>query len=80
MIDLGDRDTSEREQFFSRSRKEVFYIDDAPFTLFFGEGFAYELYRQEYLAPLRESVYLAELLGVPAASCTFNNTYFGNPD
>ena len=78
MIDLGDRDTSDRIEYFDNSRKRLFTVDDAPFTLFVGEGFNFEKYRQDYLSPLRERIYRAELFGVPAGSCSFNDRYFGD--
>ncbi len=76
MIDIGEIDTEARQDYFTRSRREIIRVEGGAFTVFVGEGFRYERYQEQVLRPLRD-VYYRNRFGLPMGGCPFTQRYFG---
>lgn len=77
IFDVGLRRNKHWAKYFNRFRIDVIQVRKAPFTIFIGEGFKYEKYRDEFLADMRKRYY-SPPEWLPQGGCYFNERYFPN--
>ena len=61
-------------KYFTSSERKSFKVREATFELLIGNGFKYELYREEALKPINQTFY-AIPDWLPVGQCEFENKY-----